>query len=259
MNNIFKTQIQNENIDISTSNNDALDMTVTQHNNVIAYNNTRIITVSPDFLRSKRIIAGLEPGAVTDAYRLLRTQVLQRMREQKWNTLAITSSGLHEGKDVTAINLAVSMAMEVNQTVLLVDLDLRQPSLHEYFDYLPEQGLSDHLKIGTSLDEILFNPSIERLVVLPGRDRIYNSSEMLSSPAMINLVEELKARYANRVILFVLPPLLGTDDALAFSPYVDAVLLVIDEGKTATTELASAMEMMQSVNVIGTVLNKDRD
>jgi len=259
MNNIFTTPIQTDHNQTSSNEENALDLNVAPFNNVIAYNKTRIIETSPDFLRSMRVIAGLEPGAVTDAYRLLRTQVLQRMREHNWNTLAITSPSLNEGKDVTAINLAVSMAMDVNQTVLLVDLDLRQPSLHEYFDYIPEQGLSDHLKIGTPLDEILFNPSIERLVVLPGRDIIYNSSEMLSSPTMTNLVVELKERYPNRMILFVLPPLLGTDDALAFSPYVDAILLVIDEGKTATADLARTMELMQSVDIIGTVLNKDHD
>ena len=106
------------------------------------------------------------------------------------------------------------------------------------------------------LSEILFNPSIERLVVLPGNVPLLNSSEMLSSPKMVQLMDELKTQYPSRLVIFDLPPLLSTDDALAVSPYVDAILVVVEEGATQMEDLARAQEMLQGVNVIGTVLNK---
>ena len=84
------------------------------------------------------------------------------------------------------------------------------------------------------------------------------SSETLSAPKMVSLVEELKTRYPGRFVLFNLPPFLTTDDVLAFSPYVDAVLLVVEEGKTTSDELVQAKSLLQTVNIIGTVLNKGR-
>ena len=225
----------------------------------IAYTKTRVVETNSQDLCNKRVITGMDSGPVVDAYRLLRTQVLQRMREHNWNALAITSPTEHSGKSLTAVNLAISLSMEVNQTVLLVDLNLRAPGLHHYFSYRPERGISDYLKSATPLNEILFNPSIERLVVLPGREPVHNSSETLSAPQMVGLVNELKTRYSGRIILFDLPPILDTDDALAFSPYVDAALLVIEEGETSSDDLARAMEILKPVNIIGTVLNKSRD
>jgi len=207
-------------------------------------------------VEDKRVISGLGAGPVTDAYRILRTRVLQRMRQNDWRSLAVTSVSPNEGKTLTAVNLAISLAMEVNQTILLVDFDLRRPHIHTYFNYVPDKGLSDYITADVPLSEILFNPSIERLVVLPGNVPLLNSSEMLSSPKMVQLMDELKTQYPSRLVIFDLPPLLSTDDALAVSPYVDAILLVVEEGVTQRDDLARAREMLQEVNVIGTVLNK---
>lgn len=222
----------------------------------IRYTDTRVFTPPPTVLKNKHVIAGIGPGVVTDAYGLLRTRVLQRMRQNSWNSLAITSPNAGDGKSLTAVNLAVSLAREVNHSVLLVDLDLRRPNIHTYFGYQPAKGLTDYVLNDTPLSEILFNPSIERLVVLPNRKPITNSSEVLSSPRMIELVAELKSRYPERLVIFDLPPLLSADDALAFSPYVDAVLLVIEEGKTPREDVERAGELLAEVNVVGSVLNR---
>lgn len=223
----------------------------------IAYTQTRHAEVSSEFLRGKRIISGLDPGSFSDAYRILRTQVLQRLRENKWNVLAVTSPGLNEGKTLTAINLAISLAMEVNYTVLLVDADLRHPNVHTYFGLEPEFGLSDYLLSDKPLQELLVHPAgIQGLVVLPGGKPLTNSSEMLSSPKMSRLVEELKTRYPSRIVLFDLPPLLATADAIAFAPYVDAALLVVEEGKTSTQDAQHATELLKDTHLIGAVLNK---
>jgi Mrp family chromosome partitioning ATPase len=99
----------------------------------IIYTQTRHAEVSSEQLRNKRVITGHDPDSFTDAYRILRTQVFQRLRENRWNALAVTSPGFNEGKTLTTINLAISLAMEVSYTVLLVDADLRNPSVHTYF------------------------------------------------------------------------------------------------------------------------------
>jgi capsular exopolysaccharide synthesis family protein len=181
------------------------------------------------------------------------------MRTNGWKTLAVTSPGEGNGKTLTAINLAISLAREVNQTILLVDLDLRRPSLGPYFVDGPTRGLSDYLTEGADLEDLLIHPGIERLVILPGNHSFTQSSEMLSSPKMVQLVEELKTRYTDRLTLFDMPPLLAGDDVIAFLPYLDAVMLVIEEGKTTSDELTKAYQLLGEKNIMGTVLNKSED
>ncbi|QSA97587.1 CpsD/CapB family tyrosine-protein kinase [Methylococcus sp. EFPC2] len=222
----------------------------------IQYSRTQSVGVSRELLRQNRIISGMEPGPFVDAYKILRTRVIQKLREHNWNALAITSPGVNAGKTLTAINLALSLALEVNQTVLLVDANLRNPSVHKYFGIEPTHGLSDFLLDHVSIEDMLINPKgIDRFVILPGKRPLPDSSEMLSSPRMIELVEEVKSRYPSRIVLFDLPHL-GTSDALAFAPYVDAALLVLEEGKTTQDELQQAIEHLQPKPIIGTVLNK---
>jgi capsular exopolysaccharide synthesis family protein len=223
----------------------------------IVYTQTRRAEVSSEYMRNKRVVTGQEPDGFTEAYRILRTQVLQRLSDNKWNALAVTSPGLNEGKTLTTINLAISLAMEVSYTVLLVDADLRHPSVHTYFGLEPEFGLSDYLISDKPLQEILVHPAgIQGLVILPGGKPLVNSAEMLNSPKMSRLVDELKARYHTRIVLFDLPPVLTTADAVAFAPYVDAALLVVEEGRTSTQDAQRATELLKDTHLIGAVLNK---
>lgn len=224
----------------------------------IRYTRTRTVTVSRELLREQRIVAGFEAGSYKDSYKILCTQVLQRLRENGWNALALTSPGAREGKSLTAINLAVSLALEVDQTVLLVDADLRSPRIHRSFGLPPGPGLSDYLISNTPLEDILIHPGIGGFVILPGGRPIVNSSEMLGSQKMMSLVQELKSRYPSRIVLFDLPPVLSAADALAFSPYVDAAVLVVEEGGTDRHEIQRAAEMLGSTRLIGTVMNKSR-
>jgi len=222
----------------------------------IKYTNTRMVPMPVHELREKRIITE-QKNSISDAYRILRTQVLQRLNEKNWNTLAITSPGSGAGKSLTAINLAMSLAREVDNTVLLIDANLRSPKLDKYFDFHTEYGLSDYLLQDMPLQDMLVNPEgVSRFVVLPAGRPIANSSEMLSSPKMQRLVEEVKHRYPSRIVIFDLPPLLESSDTLAFIPNADATLVVIEEGKTQEAELKQAFELLQGNEVIGTVLNK---
>ncbi|EXJ14630.1 hypothetical protein D779_2324 [Imhoffiella purpurea] len=222
----------------------------------VDYTRTATVRIDADELRERRIFLsdGLDP--VTDAYKVLRTHVLQRMRANGWRTLAVTSPGVGEGKTITSINLAISLAREVNQTVLLVDLDLRRPSIGRYFSEGPTLGISDYLTHGTDLADMLINPGVDRLVILPGHDSFTHSSEMLSSPRVVQLVSELKGRYEDRLILFDMPPLFAGDDVIAFLPYVDAVMLVVEDGKVSKAELEQADHLLSQNNLIGMVLNK---
>jgi protein-tyrosine kinase len=228
----------------------------------IAYTQTRTIEVSREFLLDKRIVSGLDldvHNSYTDAFKILSTQVLQRMRENGWNTLMVTSPREHEGKTLIAINLVLSLAMEVNHTVLLVDANLRNPHAHDYFGLPPDPGLGDYLISGIPLEQTLIHPDIQRFVFLPGGNSLSNSSEMLGSPKMAELVRELKYRYASRIVVFDLPPLLYAADVLAFSPHVDAALLVVEEGKTRKEDVARAAKMLSASNLIGAVLNKSTE
>lgn len=224
----------------------------------IEYTQTASFKVPYEELKRNKIFIGNERSASAAEYKMLRTQVSLRMKVNGWKTLAITSPGQGEGKTLTSINLAISMAMEVDQSVLLVDLDLRKPSVARNFNCNPPAGISDYLLLDIPLKDILFNPGIDRLVVLPGRGGIDNSSEILSSLKMIRFIEEIKSRYSRRLIIFDLPPVLITDDALAFSPYVDAMLLVVEDGKTKKNELRKAVGLLKSSNILGVVVNKSK-
>lgn len=225
----------------------------------IRYTRTRTIAIAPDLLREQRIVAGFDSGAYKDAYKILCTQILQRLRDNGWNALAVTSPGSREGKTLTAINLAISLGREVDQTVLLVDADLRAPRIHRYLGLPPGPGLSDFLVSGTPMQDILVHPGLGRFVILPGGKPLLNSSEMLGSQKMMSLVQELKNRYPSRIVIFDLPPVLSAADALAFSPYVDAAILVVEEGGSDRDEVQRAAEMLSSTQLIGTVLNKSRE
>lgn len=221
----------------------------------IKYSQTRITTLDSNLLRDNKVIYGDSDREGLTAYKMLRTQVLQRMVAKGWNAMAVTSPASDDGKTLTAVNLAISLARELHHTVLLVDLDLRKPSVHQYFGFEPEKGIDDYLLDGVALSDVLVNPGVERLVLLPVRQSIENSSELLASPAMGKLVQELKLRYPSRMVLFDLPPILASDDALSFAPHVDALLLVLRDAKTTRNELEHALEILQDVPILGTVLN----
>lgn len=221
----------------------------------IQYSVTKISEPDAAALRQNRIIFDETDKFGLTAYKMLRTQILQRMSAKGWNALAVTSPSPGDGKTITSINLAVSLAREIHKTVLLVDMDLRNPSIHRYFGLHINRGIGDYLLKGVPMSEVLVHPQIDKLVLLPGKESIENSSEILGSPAMGDLVQELKSRYPSRIVIFDMPPILSSDDALSFSPYIDAFLLVIRNGKTTQAELEHSMEMLRNTPIIGTVLN----
>ena len=218
---------------------------------------TKSVEVPDDVLEANRLVAGIQGHALSDVYRVLRTRVLQGLTSNGWNSVAITSPASGCGKSLTAINLAYSLARELTHTVLLVDLDLRAPSVHKYFGYRPEFGIGDYLfQDDLTVQELLFSPGIDRLVVLPGRNSVHNSSEMLRSPKMVQLVTELKSRYRDRIVIFDLAPVLSIDDALSFAPYTDSFLMIAENNRTTQEDLEKALDLLKDYSLLGTVLNK---
>ena len=223
----------------------------------IKYTRTKSVESSYEKMREKHLLSSMEYGEYTDALKILSTQVLQRMNENNWSSIAITSPRYATGKTTIAINLGLSIAREVDYTVLVVDANLRHPNLHEHFGIKPQKGLSEYLTSDVEISDILINPKgIEHFVMLPAGMPYSDSSELLGSPKMCSLVEELTTRYPKRIIIFDLPPILETADALSFLPCVDTALVVVEDDVTKEADLKSAVDMLSVTNVIGTVLNK---
>ena len=223
----------------------------------INYSQTRTVELNEAELKDRRIVAGFAHDKRSEPYRQLRGQILNKFRENNWQTLAITSPNSGGGRTLTAMNLAISLSLEVNQTVLLVDLDLRHPGVAECLGVGDvEYGIVDYFKGEQSLENILINPGFERLVLLPGTPQGAFTSEILSSPEMKSVKDELVARYPSRLIIFDLPAVLSHDDALVFAPGCDATLMVVEEGGTKKKEIERAYQLLEGCNIIGSVLNK---
>ena len=225
--------------------------------NVITYTQTRVYEPRPSVLESKRIISPMRSDPAASAFRMLRTQVLQRLDERGWRSLAVLSANANDGKTTMAINLAINLASDNRHTVLLVDCDLRRPGIAESLDIQPDFGLDDILCGRARIDQCLYHPDgFDRLVILPARASLPNSSEALSSTRGRDFVAELRARYPERIMLFDLPPILAADDATAFLPMVECGLVVVAERQTVREDLLRCMEMTRNTPIVGTVLNR---
>ena len=225
----------------------------------IEYTRTQSLKGHSDLQRENRILSAMEHNEYVESFKILSTQVIQRMDEHQWKSLAVTSVREDEGKTTTSINLGLSIAKEIEYTVLLVDTNLRKPEIHKYFGMEPELGLSDYLNGDYDLADVLIRPeNINHFVILPGGTPISNSTEMLGSPKMCDLVNELKERYPKRVVIFDMPPVLNTADTLSFVPCIDCSLIVVEDDVTKEIELKQAIELMSVTNILGTVLNKSR-
>ena len=199
----------------------------------------------------------ITPGAAEyDRYKVLRAQIMQRTREKGWNTLMVTSAKPGEGKTLTAINLAITLAREFNQTVLLVDCDLRKQDVHKRFGYESERGLGDYLLNDCSLNEIISWPGVQKLTLISGGKTIQDTTELLGSPRMKSLVDEMKARYADRYVIFDLPSLLEGADAITFAPLVDGIVMVAEAGRNSAKEINEALEVIPKEKFLGFVLNR---
>jgi protein-tyrosine kinase len=209
-------------------------------------------------MERNRCVCFLEDAPELDYYKMLRVQIMQNAAAKGWKTIMITSARPGEGKTVTAINLAMAFAKAYNQTVLLMDCDLRQQKVYRYMGIASRLGLIDHLADGCPLNEIIIWPRIAKMTLISGERTVSESAELLGSPKMKALVEEMKTRYADRYILLDSAPVLSGADALTLSTLADGIVMVVESGRTPLREIQEALELMPKEKFLGFVLNKHR-
>lgn len=214
------------------------------------------VQVSDEVLIDNKCICITESGEEFDRYKVLRAQIIQRTQEKGWNTLMVTSAKPGEGKTLTSINLAITLSREFNRTVMLVDCDLRKQDVHRRFGYDSEKGLGDYLLNECSLNEIIRWPGVEKLTLISGGKIIQGTTELLSSPQMRTLVQEMKERYKDRYVIFDLPSLLEGADAITFAPLVEGIIMVTQAGRNTEKEIQKAVESIPQEKLLGFVMNR---
>ena len=224
--------------------------------NAINYTNTKTVELSAQHLEKNRIVAYNKSESATWIFDKLRTQVLQKMQENNWNTIAVLSPTPASGKSFVAINLAISIANQPQKTAMLVDFDLRKPRVAKYLGLECEKSLNDYLDGRAVLQETLVNPGLPHLVVLPTMRPVSHPAEVLSSARVNALMQEISSRYESRIIIYDLPPILNADDALIMLKKVDCALLVVGNGMVKETEIEEAMHHIPKDKLLGVVLNK---
>lgn len=173
------------------------------------------------------------------------------------NLIMVTSARPHEGKTFTAINLALSIALERDRTVLLVDADVARPSVARVLDFPGTAGLVDFLADhDRRLSDLMLQTSLPKLRILPAGRRHAHSTELLASESMQQLAQELADRYSDRVVVFDSPPLLATSEAAVLAGLMGQVVMVVEAGKTKQQELKEAIALLNPEQYIGFVLNK---
>jgi Mrp family chromosome partitioning ATPase len=215
------------------------------------------VRIDLEKLRNNRGVLPQDSGPASLAYRMLRTQVLQRVRLHGVRALGVVSAVDGEGKSLTAMNLAFGIAAELNQNVLLVDLDLRRPSIAKLLGLPVDQGLEGWFAGVVSIGDLCRGiEGIDRLEVIPTLAPVPNSSELLSSRRSQEMIRDLKIAQRDGLVIFDLPPVLLTDDFLTIAPLLDGVVLVASEGITKRDDLTRTLELVSSVRLVGTVLNR---
>jgi capsular exopolysaccharide synthesis family protein len=221
----------------------------------IDYTNTKVVELDPVHLEKNRIISHLNHNANSSIFDSLRTQILQKMEENNWQTIAVVSPTPESGKTLVSINLAMSIARKPQKTVVLADFDLRKPKVASYLGFDMDQSLNEYLDGTAKLEDTLINPGIQRMVVLPTMQPVQHASEKIASSKVTDLIDELKARYESRVIIFDLPPILNVDDAMVLLPQVDCVLMVIANGVSTESEIEESLHLLPKEKVVGIVYN----
>lgn len=193
---------------------------------------------------------------VTEQFRMLKTRVLHSNNgNPPPRTLLITSALPLEGKSMVAANLAVSLAQGVNEHVLLVDCDFRNPDVHRLFGLTPQKGLADYLSGNAEIPEILLKTDTPKLTVLPVGKRPSNPLDLLASDKMKHLIQELRTRYNDRYIIFDSTPVQITSEPMVLLSQVDGILVVVKAGKTNREMVQRVIHDMERKRLLGIVLN----
>lgn len=231
---------------------------------VLRGENSRRVEVDLVQLAAKGIITPDAPRSqVADEFRLVKRPLLGNAQGkgqapvERGNLIMVTSSVPGEGKTFTAINLAISIAMEMDNTVLLVDADVSRPSVLNVLGLPAAKGLMDVL-LDDDLDlgDVMLKTNIEKLTLVPVGSAAKRATELLASEAMTKLLEEMATRYSDRIIIFDSPPLLVTTEAPVLATHVGQVLMVVEAEQTPQSVVKQALATIQACPVVLTMLNK---
>ena len=173
------------------------------------------------------------------------------------NLIMVSSAKPNEGKTFVAINLALSIALEQDKTVLLVDADVLRPSVIRELGIAEQPGLIDYL-LGKSkqVSDILYNTDIDKLKLIPAGKPHHLSNELLASEKMATLANELANRYPDRIVIFDCPPLIGVTETLVLANLMGQAIIVVEESKTSIADIKFATEHLNEDLALGLVLNK---
>ena len=201
------------------------------------------------------LVAGLAPKSLAaEQYRQLRTRLSLAEGSSSVRTVLITSPQKGEGKSITSANLALTMAQELQRRVVIVEADLRKPSLQQMFGLPPGPGLSDYLTGAADLQQVMTFLPDHHLTVIPAGSTPGNPAELLGSTAMRRLLDQLRSSF-DRVILDT-PPVLPLADVAILAPMVDGALMVVRAGYTPKPAIENALRAFDSSRLLGVVLNE---
>jgi exopolysaccharide/PEP-CTERM locus tyrosine autokinase len=227
-----------------------------------ARRSSRTLAVDLAKLRQRGIIApGGERSATAESFRRIKRRILSNAvnpkRDVPANLVLVTSALAGEGKTFCAINLAISIALEVDHSVLLVDADVRKPSIPEVLGLKADKGLMD-LLVDPRMDmaDVLYRTGIGKLTLLSAGTPQRHANELLASGAMRDLLTEMAARYRDRIIIFDSPPLLLANEAGVLASRMGQVVMVVESGKTTESAVKDALAHIDPSHLTGLVLNK---
>lgn len=190
-----------------------------------------------------------------ELFKALRTNLLFPADRQTPKTILVTSPLPGDGKSFTSANLSISIAQGVEEHVMLIDCDLRKPTIHTLFGYKQVVGLSDFLSHEIDLAKTLLKTPIDKLTILPAGRLPKNPTELISSKKMKMLLEEVKARYDDRYIIIDSPPPSMAAETNAIVKYVDGILIVVKAGRTPRSAVKQLVEQVGKEKLLGIVLN----
>src|SRR5512139_722288 len=215
------------------------------------------VTDNTELPKNPYLVTLTEPDSpIAEEYKKLKSMVVKMTKQGKFqNTLMVTSTVAEEGKSITAMNLAITLACEYDHTVLLVDADLRRPSLGKLLGIETSPGLSDCLLNGLDIKDALVKTGIGKMVFLPSGSHVSDPVELLLSRRMQELLSDIKHRYADRYVIIDTPPVLPFAEVHSLASGVDGLIYVVREGLAPLNGIKEALGMLKGCNVLGFVFN----
>lgn len=217
---------------------------------------SKTISLDRDIMMENKCVGFFCDADEINTYKVLRARIQHFAGSKGWNAIMVTSPNPGDGKTLTAINMSLTFAKEFHQTVLLVDCDFKKQDVHKTMGAPGQKGLTDYFFSQTPIDELIVWPGVHNLRFISGGKSVFDTAEILGSPKMKHLVSEMKERYDDRYIFFDVPPLLTSADALAFTPFVDGIVMVVESGKTSSSDIEKSMRLIPEEKFIGFVLNR---